>query len=225
MFVDKIFFYTFFFFEKKIFCKKKILIIMRWVVLPLLYKIGIVLSTKNIVPSNEIVNACRFSSNLYKNLYIPLGISYLEWENGGKCGACYEISSNEENFHGIVTSLCPDCERNELSLLSDQDLIVNTKAYEIPCPHWENEKPKYRTLFYEQKLKIQIVDTERPVTSVSLTNYPDKLFRKTWDNFWMIDDDSLIQFPLSITCITATGKVDHVLIEDTNTYKVIDSFL
>ena len=196
---------------------------MRWVILSMLLNNCFVWSTKNIIPSYDMGNTCRFASDLYENIYIPLGISYLEWENGGQCGICYELHSDEGNFHGIITSLCPDCGKNEISLPPNQEWPFITKAYEIPCPHWKNEKPKYRTLFQEHKLKIQIVDTERPVTSVMLTSNPDVIFQKTWDNFWMIKENIPMNFPFDITCITATGRITHVKIEDTETYKTIDN--
>lgn len=166
-----------------------------------------------------IQNACHFPAGLYDDIYFALNISPLDWENGAKCGHCFKIRDKEGV--GIITNICPDCEKGQMSFANDR----YSQIYEVPCPHLSQQKPKYRTQCSDEVLRVQFVDTPRPVTHIVLSENPEIEFRKTWDNFWMIrhsdisSTESIWQFPVGITCVLASGEMRHASIELTSKYK------
>lgn len=170
-----------------------------------------------------IENACHFTNGLYDKAYHPLNISPLDWENGAKCGHCFKIRDKDEGV-GIITNICPDCDKGEISV----DNKRYSQIYEVPCPHLKQQKPKYRTQCIDETLRVQFVDTPRPVTHIILSDNPELEFKKTWDNFWMIrhsqiesSGQAMWNFPVDITCVLANGEMRKAMIELTNTYKEI----
>jgi hypothetical protein len=166
-----------------------------------------------------IQNACHFPVGLYDNIYFSLNISPIDWENGAKCGRCFKIK-NKEGF-GVITNICPDCVKGQMSFANDRF----SEVYELPCPHLSKQKPKYRTQCVDEVLRIQFVDTPRPITHIMLSENPEIEFEKTWDNFWMVQHsqitafDSMWQFPVDVTCVLANGEMRRATIELTNEYK------